>query len=57
MEPLEPVRIYPQRCYDCQVILKKGDSAFAHVQAPVAFCVKCARDKQKALLAVAVVAE
>jgi hypothetical protein len=58
MEPLEPVKIYPQRCFKCDTSLVVGDDAYAHVVNPVAICVKCAAavaPEHKASLAKAVV--
>jgi hypothetical protein len=60
MEPLEPVKIYPQRCFKCDAPLVVGDSAYAHVVNPVAICVKCAEAvpvQNRATLAKAVVCE
>ena len=60
MDKLEPVKIYPQRCFDCDASLKVGDEAYAHVVSPVAICAKCYSGKpqeRKALLAKAVVSE
>lgn len=60
MDKLEPVKIYPQRCFDCDAPMKVGDEAYAHVVSPVAICVACHSGKsqeRKVLLAKAVVAE
>lgn len=60
MDKLEPVKIYPQRCFDCDALLKVGDEAYAHVVQPVAVCVTCRDSKppeRLALLAKAIVTE
>jgi hypothetical protein len=60
MEELEPVKIYPQRCFKCDAKLSAGETAYAHVVNPVAVCEKCfraTRPENRATLAKAVVSE
>ena len=35
---LEPVKIYPQRCFRCDRPMTIGETAYAHVVNPVAVC-------------------
>jgi hypothetical protein len=59
-DKLEPVKIYPQRCFKCNSNLSMGDVAYAHVVNPVAVCAKCFEAtpaENRATLALAVVSE
>lgn len=41
VKPYTPIHIHPQRCYDCGKHLADGESAIAHTDQPLAFCVGC----------------
>jgi hypothetical protein len=60
MEELEPVKIYPQRCFRCDVKMNVGEEAYAHVVSPVAVCPKCfekSKPESRPTFAKAVVSE
>lgn len=57
VKPFTPIHIHPQRCYDCGRPLIDGDSAVAHTEQPLAFCVNCrgAQEEKHPMLCKAVV--
>lgn len=60
MHELDPVKIYPQRCFKCDVLMVVGETAYAHVVNPVAVCEKCyqlSRPESRPTMAKAVVSE
>ena len=59
-DELEPVKIYPQRCFRCDREMLIGETAYAHVVNPVAVCTACyekSRPESRATMAKAVVSE
>jgi formylmethanofuran dehydrogenase subunit E len=59
-DALEPVKIFPQRCFRCDREMLTGETAYAHVVNPVAVCVQCyekSKPESRATMAKAMVSE
>jgi len=47
MNTTTPIRIHPQKCYQCGAPLNEGDEAIASMDFPLAFCVPCKGKSQE----------